>query len=140
MRRFINMLNILTISLITLILISNKIILLNEEILILLCFIMFFLLAYNYTKRSIYINLNNRKIIIKDSLLLAFNTLITKLKDQLILEKKSKKIKKNLNILQIYIYSIVSQIYKNLSKIILQNNYDLYTKKLIIHIILNNKW
>nr|YP_004062221.1 Ymf39 [Plocamiocolax pulvinata]ADR03237.1 Ymf39 [Plocamiocolax pulvinata] len=139
MRRVINMLNILTISLITLILISNKIILLNEEILILSCFIIFLLLAYNYTKKSIYIDLNNRKILIKDSLLLAFNKLITNLLQQLIWENKNQKLISNFTFLQIYLYTIVEKIYQNLPKTILQNYSNLYKKKFYIHIILNNK-
>lgn len=121
----------LTISLITLILISNKIILLNEEILILFCFVLFCLLAYNSTKKSIYLELKSRKVIIKDSLFLVFNNTITKLLQQIIIEKKSQKLTNNFVILQLYIYSIIEKTCQSFPKTLLQNNYDLYKKKII---------
>nr|YP_010199841.1 ATP synthase F0 subunit b [Hydropuntia urvillei]UAD89849.1 ATP synthase F0 subunit b [Hydropuntia urvillei] len=81
------MLNISIVILLSLILISQNIILLNEETLILLCFITFCWICFNKLKSSINTDFENQRNIIKTELLESFESIVKSLVKNLELQK-----------------------------------------------------
>nr|YP_009317583.1 ATP synthase B chain precursor [Pterocladiella media]AOX49035.1 ATP synthase B chain precursor [Pterocladiella media] len=77
------MLNITIIILVSLILISQNILLLNEETLVLVCFITFIWLSYNKLSQNIKMSLNNQSDNIKNSIENSFDQLIFSLNKEL---------------------------------------------------------
>nr|YP_009490374.1 Ymf39 [Gracilaria edulis]AWH62515.1 Ymf39 [Gracilaria edulis]UAD89624.1 ATP synthase F0 subunit b [Gracilaria edulis] len=124
------MLNFSIIILLSLILISQNIILLNEETLILLCFITFCWIGYNKLKDSIYEDFENQKEQLKIEFLESFNILLDSINKKLTLQKILPIWLINFSLLKRHFLSLSSVLIYKLPNLYVQQNKDVILKKL----------
>nr|YP_009988296.1 Atp4 [Gelidiella acerosa]QNM39434.1 Atp4 [Gelidiella acerosa] len=125
------MLNFSIISFITLILISQNIILLNEEILILICFITFIWLLLSKTSSLMKKDLNEQASAIQNSLENSFNQIIVSLDKEWHIQNEFKSLTYNFELLKAHFVELNLFISDKLSKFALNNYQEAFKKKLI---------
>lgn len=116
------MLNIIIISVL---LISTNVLLLDEEILILICFILFCWLAFNQLSISIEKDLQTQSLKIEKSITDSLVQVSKSIKELLRYKKNSLKFAANFELLNIYLF--------NFTKVLIQNlpNYTIYKFNLV---------
>nr|YP_009317537.1 ATP synthase B chain precursor [Gelidium sclerophyllum]AOX48989.1 ATP synthase B chain precursor [Gelidium sclerophyllum] len=125
------MLNITILILTLLILISQNILLLNEESLILLCFVMFTWLIYNKLKSSIQHDLESKALSIYNSIESSFNSILLLLKLELDTQQGAKSLISDFFSLKQHFIKLTTFVTLNLKKFTLNNLQKSYKKKLI---------
>nr|YP_009317468.1 ATP synthase B chain precursor [Gelidium arborescens]AOX48897.1 ATP synthase B chain precursor [Gelidium arborescens] len=125
------MINITILILILLILISQNILLLNEESLILLCFIIFTWLIYNKLKSSIQHDLESKALSIYNSIEYSFNSMLLLLKLELGIQQSAKSLINDFFNLKQHFIKLTTFVTANLKKFTLNNFQKSYKKKLI---------
>nr|AOX48920.1 ATP synthase B chain precursor [Gelidium crinale f. luxurians] len=125
------MLNITIITLLLLILISQNVLLLNEETLILICFAVFIWLSYNKLSQGIKDNLHQQSGIIKDSIENSFDQLENHLKMELKDQREFENLIINFKGLKQYFTDLNKIISLKLSDFSSNHYQNVYKKKLI---------
>nr|YP_009546245.1 ATP synthase B chain precursor [Gelidium gabrielsonii]AYO27593.1 ATP synthase B chain precursor [Gelidium gabrielsonii] len=125
------MLNITIFILTLLILISQNLLLLNEESLILLCFIIFTWLVYNKLKTSIQFDLNSRALNIHKSIQSSFDYILVSLKSELNIQQKVRDLTDNFCDLKSYFMKLNTFLILELKEFTLGNYQKSYKKKLV---------
>nr|YP_009317560.1 ATP synthase B chain precursor [Gelidium sinicola]AOX49012.1 ATP synthase B chain precursor [Gelidium sinicola] len=122
----------ITISILTLlILISQNLLLLNEESLILLCFIVFTWLVYNKLKTSIQSDLNSKALDIQKLIQSSFDYTLVSLKLELNTQQEVKSLTDNFCNLRSYFTKLNTFFVLKLKEFTLGNYQKSYKKKLI---------
>nr|YP_009546468.1 ATP synthase B chain precursor [Gelidium kathyanniae]AYO27816.1 ATP synthase B chain precursor [Gelidium kathyanniae] len=122
----------ITISILTLlILISQNLLLLNEESLILLCFMVFTWLVYYKLKASIQSDLNSRALDIHKSIRSSFDYTLTSLKSELDTQQEVRGLTDNFCDLKYYFTKLNTFLVLKLKEFTLGNYQKSYKKKLI---------
>ena len=124
------MLNFSLISLISFILIYQNVILLNEETLILICFISFSLISFNKLSETIYIDLSMRSLKTKTSLVNSLNQLLDALVHDIKFQKELKNFTNNFNFLKLHFLKLSGLIAHNLPIYSINRSKILYPKKI----------
>nr|YP_009317606.1 ATP synthase B chain precursor [Pterocladia mexicana]YP_009317652.1 ATP synthase B chain precursor [Pterocladia robusta]AOX49058.1 ATP synthase B chain precursor [Pterocladia mexicana]AOX49104.1 ATP synthase B chain precursor [Pterocladia robusta] len=124
------MLNTTLIILITLILISQNILLLNEETLILICFVTFIWLFYKKSSQNIKDDLNYQSLAIKGSIENSFENLISSLEMELKTQRDLTNLARNFIQLKQHFVNLNSITSLKLPIFSLNNYQDIYRKKL----------
>lgn len=124
------MFNFIIINLILLILIFQKILLLNEETLILICFISFCWIAYNKIGDSIAFSFKDDSSKIKNILIDSLNQVAYNLNQYIIANLKFAKLQTNFNELKQHFIILISLTSVNFPKYSEQNIKLLYARKL----------
>nr|AHX02500.1 ATP synthase B chain precursor [Schimmelmannia schousboei] len=114
-----------------LILISQNILLLNEETLILFCFILFCIIAFNKLNKSISLDFSERAHKIENSLIESLNKVLKSLRTHNELQILSNNTVSNFKFLKNHFYILTKMFGKKLPEYKLQKLQFLYTKKLI---------
>lgn len=125
------MLNFSLICLFSLFLISQKIYLLNEESLILLCFIVFCWAIFHNIKGSVISDFSERSFKIKDSVIESLNQVINTSNESISLQQKSGSVILDLKNLKLHFVELNSVISDNLHQYSVQQTKTAYSKKLI---------
>nr|QNM39534.1 Atp4 [Gelidiella fanii] len=125
------MLNVSVISFATLILISQNIILLNEETLILICFVTFLWLLLSRLSSSIKKDLENRALDIQNLITNSFEQVITSLNNELQTQTEFKNLTHNFKLLKEHFVDLNLFISCKLEKLTLDNYQESFKKKLI---------
>lgn len=125
------MLNFNLIILLSLILVYQNILLLNEETLILICFITFFWIAFNNFNNSIFNDLRNRSKLIEQSLTNSLNQLLKNINNSIEVQNNSKNTLLNFKNLGNHFFKLSLAIYNELPIYINYKSEAVYPKKLI---------
>nr|QNM39641.1 Atp4 [Gelidiella fanii] len=125
------MLNVSVISFTTLILISQNIILLNEETLILICFVTFLWLLLSRLSSSMKKDLENRALDIQNLIANSFERVMTSLNNELQTQTEFKNLTHNFKLLKEHFVDLNLFISCKLEKFILDNYQETFKKKLI---------
>nr|YP_010726693.1 Ymf39 [Cystoclonium purpureum f. stellatum]WDY85180.1 Ymf39 [Cystoclonium purpureum f. stellatum] len=125
------MLNFSFISLLSFVLVYQNIIILNEESLILICFITFCWIIFNKLGNFIFNDLNNQAIKIENSLINSLNSLLKELLITIKFKNKFKNIAISFKILGDHFLKYGYAISNKLPFYINQNQNNIYKKKLI---------
>nr|YP_009317629.1 ATP synthase B chain precursor [Pterocladiella musciformis]AOX49081.1 ATP synthase B chain precursor [Pterocladiella musciformis] len=125
------MLNITIIILISLILISQNILLLNEETLVLVCFVTFIWLSYNKLSQNIKTDLTNQSNNIKSSIEKSFDQLIFSLNNELKNQKEFENLIHNFKKIKFHLISLNTITAAKFPEFSLNYYQNTYKKKLI---------
>nr|AHX02547.1 hypothetical protein Sflab.mt.07 [Sebdenia flabellata] len=125
------MLNFSLIGLFSLLLVSQNILLLNEEILILICFIIFCWAVFNRLNESISLDFINRSNIVKDSIISSIEQLINILNKNIILHKKYSILSTDFLALKNHFSNLSLSISNELCQYSIQKSQTVYRKKLL---------
>nr|QJH88466.1 Atp4 [Pterocladia lucida] len=125
------MLNSIIIIISLLILISQNILLLNEESLILGCFITFIWLLYNKTSKNIQIELNSQSRMIENSIQESFNKILISLNSELNVYKAFGFLPHDFVSLKIYFQTLNSIVSQKLINFSIQYYQSIFRKKLV---------
>lgn len=125
------MFNITIFILTLLILISQDILLLNEESLILFCFVIFIWLMYNKLKSSVQHDLESKALSIYNSIESSFNSTLLLLKLELSIQQSAKSLISDFFNLKQHFVKLTTFVTVNLKKFTLNNFQKSYKKKLV---------
>ena len=123
------MINFSIISLISLILIYQNILLLNEETLILICFIIFCGVAFTKLQESIYTDLRERSLKIENSLENSLNQVLKTLNYELESKQNFQNLPINFQNLANHFFKLSSAVSNELPNYLSTKNKNIYTKK-----------
>nr|YP_010881009.1 ATP synthase B chain precursor [Grateloupia cornea]WIA66127.1 ATP synthase B chain precursor [Grateloupia cornea] len=125
------MINFSLLCLTFLFLVSQSILLLNEEILILFCFIIFCWLSFNRLNESVSLDFSNRSTKIEQT----FTESLTQVEEELIVNSKIQKKFKNLALdfktLKNHFIALNKLVYSKLSVFLIKNSHATYLSKLV---------
>nr|YP_009988342.1 Atp4 [Gelidiella flabella]QNM39618.1 Atp4 [Gelidiella flabella] len=133
------MLNISILSLITLILISQNIILLNEETLILICFITFIWLLSSKIGLSVKQDLDNQASNVHNYLENSFNQLLISMRGELQTQNEFQSLIYNFELLKEHLLKLNSTVSHKLKKFMINRYQESFKKKLIFTQRLENQ-
>nr|YP_010027341.1 ATP synthase F0 subunit b [Sarcopeltis skottsbergii]QOS04462.1 ATP synthase F0 subunit b [Sarcopeltis skottsbergii] len=124
------MLNLSLISLTSFILIYQNIIILNEETLILICFVTFCFIIFNKLSKTLYTNFTTRSLKTKSSLVTSLNQLTTTLIHIIKLQIEFKNLTNQFKNLKIYFLKLGISVSNNLPIYCINKSKIIYPKKI----------
>lgn len=124
------MLNLSLISLTSFILIYQNIIILNEETLILICFVTFCFITFNKLNKTLYIDLTARSLSTKTLLSTSLNHLSTSLNHTIKLQSEFKNLINHFNHLKIFFLKLEALVSDNLPIYCINKSKAIYPKKI----------